>query len=53
VGRMADGGSTYAWAGTIAALSGAAPGSVGGYGVLLVPAGSTVTEGTPVLSGSL
>lgn len=53
VGRMEDGGSAYAWAGTIDALATAAPGSVGGYGVLLVPVGSTSTEGTPVLSGSL
>jgi hypothetical protein len=53
VGRMADGGAAYAWVGTIEALSGVAPGAVGGYGVLLVPAGSTSTEGTPVLSGSL
>jgi hypothetical protein len=53
VGRMVDGGATYAWAGTIDALAGAAQGSVGGYGVLLVPAGSTSTEGTPVLSGSI
>ena len=53
VGRMEDGGATYAWVGTIDALAGVAPEAVGGYGVMLVPTGSTTTEGTPVLSGSL
>ena len=53
VGRMAGDGSMHAWAGPLVAFADARPGSVGEYGVLLVPAGSASVEGAPVMKGSL
>jgi hypothetical protein len=53
VGRMSGDGSMQAWAGPIDLLAEARPGSVGEYGVLLVPAGTGSVEGVPVMSGSL
>ena len=53
VGRMADYGTMQAWAGPLDAFAGARPGSVGEYGVLLVPAGSVSVDGEPVIVGSL
>ncbi|MCU0504945.1 MAG: hypothetical protein MUE82_04080 [Chloroflexi bacterium] len=53
VGRMSGDGTMHAWAGPMEDLADARPGSVGEYGVLLVPAGSGSVEGAPVMSGSL
>jgi hypothetical protein len=53
VGRMAGDGTMHAWAGPLDAFADARPGSVGEYGVLLVPAGSGSVEGVPVMTGSL
>jgi len=53
VGRMAGDGTMHAWAGSLDAFANARPGSVGEYGVLLVPAGSGSVDGVPVMKGSL
>jgi hypothetical protein len=53
VGRMAGDGTMHAWAGSLDAFADARPGSVGEYGVLLVPAGSGSVDGVPVMKGSL
>ncbi len=53
VGRMAEDGTMHAWAGPLDAFAHAKPGSIGEYGVLLVPAGSGSVEGDPVMSGAL
>lgn len=53
VGRMAEDGTMHAWAGPLDAFADARPGSVGEYGVILVPKGSDSVDGAPVLAGSL
>ncbi len=53
VGRMAEDGTMHAWAGPLDAFADARPGSVGEYGVLLVPKGSDSVDGAPVVAGSL
>jgi hypothetical protein len=53
VGRMAEDGTMHAWAGPLDAFADARPGSVGEYGVLLVPRGSDSVDGAPVVAGSL